>query len=87
MAGVFAADEPAPPELRGILFLSGSRQFALTTEGGAESGWAMIGDTFAGWKLAEFREEGEVLIVTNGDKSAELQLVTRHGRWRSFNRA
>jgi hypothetical protein len=63
-----------PPELRGILFLSGSRQFALATPGGTESGWSEIGGTFAGWKLVEFREEGEVLVVDKGDGPVELQL-------------
>ncbi len=75
-ADAFASDEEAPPELRGILFLSGSRQFALSTPGGAESGWAVIGDTFAGWKLTEFREEGEALVVSRGDRSAELHLAS-----------
>jgi len=72
---VSAAGQDAPaPELRGILFLSGSRQFALSTPGGAESGWAGIGDTFAGWTLESFDPEKEILVVSRDGRQVELAL-------------
>lgn len=68
------APEEAVPELRGILFLSGSRQFALSNPGSGDNTWAALGESFEGWKLVSFSEDDEVLVVTKGGQEAEIRL-------------
>lgn len=73
-----AAFDPAdaPPELRGMLVIGEERRFTLTTPGGTQSGWAAVGEEFNGWKLVEFRETDQVLVVRKEDVTVEVPLAT-----------
>lgn len=63
-----------PPELRGILVLGRSQHFALVASGGEHSGWATVGETFEGWKLAEYVAADEALILEDAGKRVTVYL-------------
>jgi hypothetical protein len=75
MTAVSASDAPPPPELRGVLNLGGQRQFALSNPSASQTGWAKIGESFEGWTLLDYRTEGEILVLRNGDRTIEITLA------------
>ena len=69
-----AATDGGPPELRGILNLGAVRQFSLSTPGGSQTGWVAVGDSFSGWDVVDFREDGDVLVLRKGSQTVEVTL-------------
>ena len=57
----------SPIVLRGVLVLGDSRVFSLATEGGAQTAWVSIGETFAGHELVSFdQDENKLLLRADG---------------------
>jgi len=61
--------------LRGILDLGANRAFSLSNSEGQSSGWLKIGQSFDGYKLAEFDAETRQLTLQNGDQRIELGMA------------
>ncbi len=59
-----------------MLVTAQAPRFALVTSGGAHSGWAKLGETFAGWKLVSFAADDEALVVEREGHQATARLVT-----------
>jgi hypothetical protein len=55
------------PEFRGILTTAKEKRFLLSTPGASETQWAVVGDTFQGWKLAEYRDADAALVLRKDD--------------------
>jgi hypothetical protein len=87
-AAVFAADPapPAPPspspaapaaaakpELRGVLATATQKRFNLSLIGSGHSEWDAVGEKFGDWKLAEFRDADQTLVLRQAD-GTELDL-------------
>ena len=66
----------APPELRGILISGADQRFALTLPGGARTGWAGIGESFEGWKLASYNQADETLVVKKDSREVSIKLAS-----------
>jgi hypothetical protein len=66
----------APPELRGILISGADQRFALSLPGGARTGWAGIGESFEGWKLASYSPADETLVVKKDGREASIKLAS-----------
>jgi hypothetical protein len=66
----------APPELRGILISGADQRFALSLPGGSRTGWAGIGESFEGWKLASFSQADEILVVKKDSREVSLKLAS-----------
>jgi len=63
------AEAPAV-HFRGILDLGTSRMFSLTTEGGVQTAWVAVGDTFAGYEVSRYEQaEGQLVLVRDGQES------------------
>ncbi len=73
--GLLAAGADAPPELRGMLVAGESREFSLSTAGGAESGWVKVGGDFNGWTLVDYRADDEAVVVRKGETEVVLKLA------------
>ncbi|PTX95579.1 DUF2059 domain-containing protein [Opitutus sp. ER46] len=72
----YAAETTLLPELRGILATGKAHRFALVTPGGDQSRWCSLGDTFAGWKLEEFRAGTDSLVLSQSSQRAIVALRT-----------
>jgi hypothetical protein len=74
--GLRAADaDDAPPELRGVLMLGKTQRFALSTPGGAQTGWVSVGESFNDWVLVEFRQKDDVVVLRKGERTVEVSLA------------
>jgi len=78
----FAA-EPAPapasdaaPELRGVLISGADQRFALALPGGARTGWAGVGESFEGWKLASYSQADEALVLKKDGRNVTIKLAS-----------
>jgi hypothetical protein len=66
----------APPELRGVLISGSDQRFALTLPGGARTGWAGIGESFEGWKLASYNQADGALVVKKDGQEVSIKLAS-----------
>ena len=55
------------PEFRGILTTAKGKRFLLSTPGATETQWVVVGDSFQGWKLVDFREAEGALVLRQDD--------------------
>ncbi len=72
---VSAAAETSSVYLRGILNLGETRQFSVATEGGAKTAWVTVGDSFAGYEVADFDEAGQALVLRKDGEEFRLELA------------
>jgi hypothetical protein len=75
-ADATAAVQPSAsgkPEFRGMLATGKGKRFLLSTPGASQSEWVVVGDSFQGWKLAEYRDAEGVLVLRQPD-GTELAL-------------
>ncbi len=72
--GARAADGGSPPELRGMLAAGGERRFALATVGSDQTGWVAVGETFAGWKVAEYHAADDSIVLSRDGKQVTVHL-------------
>lgn len=75
-ATTHAAESTALPELRGILATGKAHRFALVSPGGDQSRWCGLGDSFAGWKLEEFRAATNALVLSQATHRVTVALRT-----------
>lgn len=61
---------------RGILNLGDARVFSVATEGGAQTAWVSVGDSFAGYEVLRFEEKENRLVL---DKDGEELSITLAG--------
>jgi hypothetical protein len=61
------------PEFRGMLTTGKEKRFLLSTPGASHSEWEVVGDSFQGWKLVEFRDADGILVLRQGN-GTELSL-------------
>lgn len=73
---LWASDAALPPELHGILVTGNNHRFALVTPGGERSGWATVGETFAGWKVLNYLPAEDALVLGQGDRRVTVRLNT-----------
>ena len=74
-----AADTTAAkPEMRGVIVSSSGEHFDLGIPGTGHSEWLTIGDTFAGWKLVDYREAEGLLTLTRDGAQIKLSLAPSH---------
>jgi len=74
------ADDAPALELRGVLATGAGTRFCLSTTGGGHaSAWLSVGEAFEGWKLAEFRDKENVLILRR-DNGTEVKLSLASSR-------
>jgi hypothetical protein len=62
------------PVLRGVLVTGSERLFSLSIPGSAPA-WVEVGKTFEGWKVKEYREAGNVLVLTRDGIEKVLPLA------------
>jgi hypothetical protein len=74
VAAASAAESAAPPELRGILVTGREPRFALVDSGGGHSGWAVVGQTFEGWKLLNYLPKSDAIVLSRDDKEVTVRL-------------
>jgi len=79
-ASTLAPASPAlRPELRGILETGTEKRFNLALPNTGHSEWAIVGESFGGWKLAEFRDADQTLVLKkDGGTRLELSLGSGH---------
>jgi hypothetical protein len=65
--GAVQASASEKPEFRGILTTAKGKRFLLSTPGATQTEWAVVGDSFQGWKLVDFREAEGTLVLRQGD--------------------
>jgi uncharacterized protein len=74
VASTSAAEPATPPELRGILVTSKEPRFALVASGGEHSGWAIVGQTFEGWKLVNYLPGTDAIVLGRDDRQMTVRL-------------
>lgn len=74
IASAWAAEPAAPPELRGILVTGKESRFALVASGGERSGWAVVGETFEGWKLANYLPQSDAIVLSRDGRQVTARL-------------
>jgi uncharacterized protein len=73
------AASAAKPELRGVLATASDQRFNLAIPGAGHSEWVSVGDTFATWKVAEYRAADSVLVLRqDGGAELDLSLAASH---------
>ncbi len=75
-ASAWATDVALPPELHGILVTGNNHRFALVTPGGGQSGWATVGETFAGWKVLTYLPAADAVVLGQGERRVTVHLNT-----------
>lgn len=63
------------PELRGMLMAGTDRHFALASAAGGTA-WVAIGETFDGWKVTDYRQADESLVLTKGGRQEAVKLAS-----------
>lgn len=63
------------PELRGMLMAGTDRHFALASAAGGTA-WVGIGETFDGWKVTDYRQADESLVLTKGGREEAIKLAS-----------
>jgi hypothetical protein len=67
------------PVLHGLIASGDSVRFLLTTPGEGDGKWYSLGDTVGNWKLASYRDQDGVLVLSrDGASNLELSLVHDH---------
>lgn len=61
------------PELRGMLMAGSERRFALTSAAGGTA-WVGIGESFDGWKVTDYRQADESLVLNKGGREEAIKL-------------
>lgn len=74
IASVWAAEPAAPPELRGILVTGKEPRFALVASGGERSGWAVVGESFEGWKLVNYLPQSDAIVLSRDGRQVTARL-------------
>lgn len=74
VVSAWAAEPAAPPELRGILVTGNEPRFALVASGGEHSGWAVVGETFEGWKLLHYLPKSDAIVLSRDDQQVTVHL-------------
>ena len=74
VASTWASEPAAPPELRGILVTGKEHRFALVASGGEHSGWAVVGETFEGWKLVNCLPGADAIVLSRDDQQVTVRL-------------
>ena len=60
----------------GTSLLDGRQQFALLDTDTQNTGWAAVGETFAGFTLESYKSDEQVLTLRNGDSVQHLKIQT-----------
>lgn len=63
------------PVLRGVLVTGSEKLFSLSIPGSAPA-WVEVGKTFEGWKVAEYREASNALVLTRDGVEKVLSLAS-----------
>lgn len=72
---VSAMAETSPVHFRGILKLGNEQHFSVATDGGAETAWVAVGDSFQGYQIAAFDSAESVLVLRKDGKETRLNLA------------
>ncbi len=73
-SAAFAADDGPQIELRGLLAAGGASRFALAVPGGTQTAWVMVGESFAGWTLSDYRAAEDTLVLTKDGRTVNVRL-------------
>ena len=61
--------------LRGLLIADGSTRFSLYSTDDRTSKWVSVGQSFAGYAVAEYRPNQDVLVLKKGEAVIELRML------------
>jgi len=76
--GAVQANASEKPEFRGILTTAKGKRFLLSTPGATQTNWVVVGDSFQGWNVADFREsEGALVLRQNDGKEITLSMAEK----------
>jgi hypothetical protein len=71
------AEEPASGiELQGILVIGNDRRFALANARGDHSGWITLGDSFSDWRVVDYLERENAVVLGRDDQRITVPLRT-----------